>query len=249
MPSIKILIVEDEELIADDMANQLIKLGYEITDCVDNCDSALQSVKNNLPDLIFLDIMIAGKKNGIETAIMLKAIDDFPIIFLTNLSDSKTLQKALATNPAAYLIKPFSANQLHVSIHTAINNSAEKRKISIDDIEPEHPNAVVRKGKLFLKDSNDTYKKYDIADILFIEADRAYCHIYLTNKTKLTQSISMGALNIKINHDSLIRAHRSHVVNINNVDAVKGNVLVLGDYEIAVGDTFKEDVFKHLPLI
>ena len=251
MSSIKILIVEDEELIAEDMANKLTKFGYEVTDCVDNCNDALLSAKNNLPDLIFLDIMIARELDGIETAIKLKEIDDFPIIFLTNLSDDKTLQRAEVTNPAAYLLKPFSAEQLNVSIRTALRNSVEKRKAVFKDVAVESPDSLVKKDTLFLKDTQGTYIKYKIAEILFIEAGRAYCDIYLKDGTKLTQSSNMGVMNAKINHPDLIRVHRSHTVNIENIDAIKGkgNILVLSGHEVPVSDSFKEELLKRLQLI
>lgn len=247
MASVKVLIIEDEELIAEDMANKLTKFGYEITDYVETCADALESIKRTPPDVIFLDIIIAGEYDGIDTALKIKAIEDFPIIFLSNISDSNTLQRALATNPANYLKKPFTPDQLHISVQTALFNHAEKRRVGINDAFIENPEALVRKDKLFLKDANDTYRKYDISNILFIEADRAYCHIYMADGTKLTQSVNMGAMSVKINHPNLIRVHRSHIVNIDNVDAVKGNVLILGKHEVIVSETFKEEVFKHLP--
>lgn len=249
MSSIKILIVEDEELIAEDMANKLTKFGYEVTDCVDNCNDALLSAKNNLPDLIFLDIMIAGELDGIETAVKLKEIDDFPIIFLTNLSDDKTLQRAEVTNPAAYLLKPFSAEQLNVSIRTALHNSVEKRKAVFKDVAVESPDTLVKKDTLFLKDSQGIFRKYHIADILYIEADRAYCDINLKNGTMLKQATNMKAMGEKINHPNLIKVHRSCIANIDNVDGVRGNELLFGEKKILISEPYREEVFKRLNLL
>jgi len=248
MASTKILIVEDEILIAEDIAGKLVNAGYEVTGTVDNCDDALQSVNSNPPDLIFLDINIAGDKDGIETAIELRKIDNFLLIFLTHLDDEKTVRRAMEQKPANYLSKPFTEQQLHISIQTALLNIAENKTASFNGGEETEIGNVALPNKLFLRDKNGAFQKYDIDDILYIEADRAYCNIH-TKKGSLTQATNMNAMNEKMNHRKLVRVHRSYIVNIENIDSVKGNTLIIEKNEIPVSEQYKDSVFKQLRLV
>ena len=265
MSKTKILIVEDEHIIAEDMANKLSKSGYDVTDCVDNCEDAIESVKNNPPDLIFMDIAISGRMDGIETAETLKLMGDFIVIFLTNLHDEKTMKRAMAVNPANYLHKPFTEHQLHVSIRTALINLAEQQKLNVtddrddedededvDDTITGNESSIVEilKDRIFIK-IDDSIHNYNIADILYIEADRSYRHIHLKGGKKVTQVGNMGAALKKINHLHLMKVHRSYIVNLENIGRIKnnGSTLVFADEEVPVSDQFKKKLLKKLPIL
>jgi DNA-binding LytR/AlgR family response regulator len=247
MSAIKILVIEDDELIAQDISQNLTKAGYEVIGNVDSCTRAMEIANNNLPDLAFLDIEIAGDKDGIETAKELQKIGEFPFIFLTQFSDTETIKRAFDVKPANYLNKPFTGQQLIVSIQLALFNASHGSSgntIAQETI----PENIIFKNKLLLKDDKGTFKKYDISEILYIEAGRAYCIIH-TTKGKLTQSINMKAMEEKINHPQLIKVHRSYVVNLDAIDGVKGNILLVNDEEVPVSEQYKESVFKLLPFV
>lgn len=118
--NIKVLIVEDEVIIAKDIEFTLKEFGYDVLPIVSESKAALESVKNNKPSVILMDIMIEGKLNGIETAHEIKKIYDAPIIYLTAYSDETTIQKAKMTNPAGYLLKPFVERELYSIIEMAL---------------------------------------------------------------------------------------------------------------------------------
>lgn len=250
MSAIKILIVEDEELIAEDIFNKLTKEGYEVIASVNSCEKAIEAAKNNMPDLAFLDVEIEGNKDGIETAKELQKLGEFPVIFLTQFADKETIKRAAEVGPANYLNKPFTEQQLHVSINIALINAANEKNTFIDNNnkQKEAPEALSIQNKLFLKDDKGIFRKYHIDEILFIEAGRAYCYIY-TSKGKLMQSINMKAMEEKINHPKLMRVHRSYVVNIDVIDGIKGNLLIINDDEIPVSEQYREEVFKNLQLV
>jgi DNA-binding response OmpR family regulator len=107
-----ILIVEDETIVAFDIESILNSLGYVVLESVGTYDLALQSVKNNTLDIIFMDINLKNSKDGIETAIAIKKIKNIPIIYLTAFCDDKTLQRAIETNPIGYLLKPFTKEDI-----------------------------------------------------------------------------------------------------------------------------------------
>ena len=102
------------------LRRHLERLGFIVTNIADNCEDALQMATETPPDLIMMDIIIQGDRDGIETARQLRAIQDVPIIFLTAHSDDSTLNRAKQTLPYGYLVKPFEERELKTTIELAI---------------------------------------------------------------------------------------------------------------------------------
>ncbi len=122
----KILIVEDESLVVMDLTVSLRKIGYEVTGSASNYQDTLFSIKEKKPDLILMDICLNGEKDGIETAKQINQYHNIPIIYLTALDDTEVLEKALKTNPHAYLTKPFSLQSLKAAIEIALKKTESK---------------------------------------------------------------------------------------------------------------------------
>jgi len=116
MNNTKILIVEDETIVALDIKNTIMKLGFQVTNTVTNNTDTINSIKEDMPDIILMDINLENSKSGIETAYDVKKIKDIPIIYLTAYSDDKTITKAIETNPIGYLSKPFKREELKSTI-------------------------------------------------------------------------------------------------------------------------------------
>ncbi len=116
----KILIVEDESIVATHIAETLKLSGYEVTDTVPSGEMALQSVGKDQPNLILMDIVLNGGMSGIETAEKINADLDVPVIFLTAYSDKKTLDKAKNIGPFGYIVKPFKEKDLNSAIQVAL---------------------------------------------------------------------------------------------------------------------------------
>jgi len=129
----RILIVEDEVLIAEDIQMSLTDLGYDICEICYDSESALDTIHRLQPDMIMLDINIRGTRDGIEIAHIINEKYQLPFIFLTSLSDRDTLEKAKLTRPKGYLTKPFKDKDLMTTIEMAIyNHSQEQSSKSID---------------------------------------------------------------------------------------------------------------------
>lgn len=122
----KILIVEDELIIARRLASGLEKLGYEIVEVVTSGEDAIDCAAKNNPDLVLMDIKLEGEIDGIEASAEIKQLCDIPVVYLTSYADDKTLQRALNTGAFGYLIKPFKDRELKVTIETAINKHREE---------------------------------------------------------------------------------------------------------------------------
>ncbi|MEG4517594.1 MULTISPECIES: ATP-binding protein [unclassified Microcoleus] len=123
--AIKILIVEDELLIAKNLAPKLEKLGYQIADIVSSGADAIQRARELQPDLILMDIVIKGDIDGIETAAIINQELDIPIIYTTAYADDATLQRAENTGSYGYLLKPFKEREMHATIKIALSKHQE----------------------------------------------------------------------------------------------------------------------------
>lgn len=120
MSKIKILVVEDESIVAKDIQNTLIRLGYDVPATASNAASAYQKLEDIQPDLVFLDIKLKGEIDGIQIAEKIKNTYDIPVIFLTSFVDKATLDRAKVTEPYGYIVKPFNESDLQSTVEMAL---------------------------------------------------------------------------------------------------------------------------------
>ena len=120
-----VLIVEDETVVAAHLASQVVRFGYRVIGRVSTGEQAIETVRRELPDLILMDVRLAGRLDGIETAERLRAEFpiSIPILFLTAHSDEDTLKRASLTGPLGYMLKPFDDRELHTQIQVALYKS------------------------------------------------------------------------------------------------------------------------------
>ncbi|TGL76420.1 histidine kinase dimerization/phosphoacceptor domain -containing protein [Leptospira yasudae] len=124
----KILVVEDEIIVAVNLGQKLKKLGYELVGITSSGEEAIQKAEENHPDLVLMDINIEGSLDGIETAEVLRNRFHTPVIYLTAYADENTLDRAKKTQPLGYIVKPFESDQLRSSIEVALyKNEIEQR--------------------------------------------------------------------------------------------------------------------------
>lgn len=129
MNPIKILVVEDEIIVAEDIGFRLKKLGYIVTATVASGEEAIEKVTENQPDLVLMDIVLKGDMDGVTAAEKIRSKVDIPTVFLTAYADDKTLQRAKLTNPFGYIIKPFQQNDLRVAIEIALHRHEIETKM------------------------------------------------------------------------------------------------------------------------
>ncbi len=120
MAKARILVVEDERIVALHLQQRLQTLGYDVSTPVASGEQALASVCSDQPDLVLMDIHIEGSMDGIETADAISRRYHTPVIYLTAYSEQATLERARATKPYGYLVKPFSERELHATIQMAL---------------------------------------------------------------------------------------------------------------------------------
>lgn len=129
MNKTKILIVEDESIVALDMKKTLQRFNYNVSDCVTNYDDAINSVKSDRPDIILMDINLGRSKDGIEVVEEIQTFENIPVIYITAFSDENTINRAIKTNPVSYLLKPFKREELKSNIMLGLY----KNKTTVDD--------------------------------------------------------------------------------------------------------------------
>lgn len=118
---IKILIVEDEIIVALDIQNAVESFGYTVTDIATDDNEVFQSIEQNQPDIVLMDINLENsRKNGIDLASYIKEHYLLPVIYLTAFCDDDTINKAVATNPVGFLTKPFKREELKSAILLAL---------------------------------------------------------------------------------------------------------------------------------
>lgn len=129
MAKARILIVEDEALVARDLVNMIKSLGYEVTDLVQNGEAVAQSVEKNRPDLAIMDIVLKGRLDGIEAAAILWEKYSIPVIYITSFADDLTFERAKLTEPFGYLIKPYEERELELTIEIALYKARRQQLV------------------------------------------------------------------------------------------------------------------------
>lgn len=129
MSKINILVVEDEGIVARDIQNMLLGLGYNVVDVLSTSEKAIQIASEKNPDLVLMDIMLEGDRSGVEAADYIYTNLNIPIVYLTAYADEITLQRAKKTEPFGYLLKPFEERELQTTIEIALYKFEMERKL------------------------------------------------------------------------------------------------------------------------
>ncbi len=127
----RVFVVEDEALVAMELEDRLITLGYSVVGVAADGDAASRAIRETKPDLVLMDIHLAGSRSGIDVAAELRAAElDLPVVFLTAYSDPALLERAKHVEPAGYLVKPFEERELHATVQMALykHRAEEERR-------------------------------------------------------------------------------------------------------------------------
>lgn len=249
----KVLIVEDESIVAKDIQNILQKNNYEVIGIANNADTALNYLAKQMPGVILMDIMIKGNMNGIELSHKIKEEYDVPIIFLTAYSDLPTLEKAKLVEPYAYITKPFKNSDILSSIEIALfrhKKDLERKKekeILYSIVESKEQDVSVR--MIFVKSGGKMVKiKFD--DIYIVEALKDYVTFHTTHGRYIVHA-TMKFIEEKLGSKEFIRAHRSFIVRIDKIQSIENQELILENFpkNIPIGGNYKDEVYKRLNLL
>lgn len=250
MSKIKILIVEDESIVAKDIQNILKGLGYNVVSIVSTGEKALSEVEKHMPNLVLMDIMLKGDMTGIQSAEIIRERYDIPVVFLTAYADENTIEKAKSAIPYGYIIKPFKEKELETTIEMAINkhiNDMEMKK------ERDLLHSIVinkdEKDSIFVR-ADYRLNKVNFADIFFVEALKDYVVINTSDNIYTTHTTMKEMMRILPEKD-FVRVHRSYIVRLDKIFSIKYPDLVIeGKMKvIPIGGLYRKELFSRLNLI
>ncbi len=243
--SIKILVVEDEMIIAAKISMQLTSLGYTVTGILPRGEEALQHVRDNKPDLVLLDIQLKGSIDGIETARQLILNGPIGIIYITANSDEASFERAKATRPHAFITKPFKQLDLQRAIELALSRMAENSAGMVVENRTEEGQSYILSDRIFVR-HKERMMKIMLEDIFYIEAERNYSRIFTSSK-EFFLSVTLKVVEEKLAASLLfMRVHRSYLVNIRQVDELAENQVLIGKREIPLGMGMKELLMQRM---
>ena len=210
----KILIVEDQVLIANYIKNLLNDNGLTDVELAFTVEEATDKINFKNPDIILLDINLHGKDTGILWA--KEFVKNSQIIFITGQTEKETMLKAFEVNPVTYLTKPVKESDLIAAIELA----KIKNKVNY---------VIVKNGFDELK--------INFEDILFLKSDKNYVDIQLVNKT-ITVRNTLDNFYKELDSDIFCRAHRSYVVNKSKVTEKKSSSIKINEFELPISRNF-----------
>jgi DNA-binding LytR/AlgR family response regulator len=133
MSKTRILVVEDESIVAKDIQRTLEKLGYDVPATASSAASAYEKLEEVEPDLVFLDVKLKGEQDGVHIAEHIKDRYDIPVIFLTSFVDQDTIDRAKVTEPYGYLVKPFNEGDLKTTVEMALFKFSKDRELRLSE--------------------------------------------------------------------------------------------------------------------
>ncbi len=245
----KILIVQNDNNIAQSISQTLTYFGYTPLEPITNYLDALVSIEKHNPDLVILGVKLAGKKDGIDLAHSINENYQIPFIFLTVLSIKEIINSIKQTNPFAILIKPFQAAELFATIELSIYKYTQKKITqtiqprSIIPAKPEVNDPLYINNALFIK-QKEGHIKLKHKNILYIKSDGVYLDIVTTeNKTYIIRS-TIDGFKQKLNSD-FFKIHRSYVVNTTHIEKIIDfEYLLVQDKNIPIGRKYKHQFME-----
>lgn len=246
---IKLLIVEDEMIIAEHLTMLLESMDYVVVGSAIDYDEAIELLEAERPDLVLLDINLAGKRDGINVAETINERFKLPIIFTTSHADGATIERAKKVNPANYLLKPFQKEQLFTSIEIALFNwTTPADAVDADAAEEvEKPQEFIIKDALFIKEKFK-YTKLLIQNIQWIKADGNYLELHLSDRREIIRA-SLTAFLLRLNRPAFFRTHKSYAVNLDHLTKLEPTSVTISATEIPLTKAASDDLLRLLEII
>ena len=233
MNSFKILIVEDEILIADNINRFLSKKGHQVVGVAISYDEAIQLYQEHQPDMTLLDIRLNGDKTGIDVGEFIQAHETpKPFIYLTSQIDSDSLNKAKETFPGGYLSKPVQKDSLLASIEIIMfkfnSGKEELKNIPLYDGDKNH--------------------LVPIDSILFIEAEHIYVKVHLNEGEIILQRNTLKDFIDQLPEGQFLQTHRSFAINLKQISHWDSEKIYFGEVGVPVSRSKRKEVYSILKL-
>lgn len=247
-----ILIVEDELLIAEDIKMNLELLHYNVIGVAIKATEALKIIEENEVHLALLDINIKGEIDGIELGEKIKSKYPIPIVYLTSNSDRRTVERAVLTQPAGYVVKPYNKTDLFTTLAVALhdhdtikNGDVVEKEEKEEAMTQTNVSSGVGKSAFFKVDG--TYTKIAFDQILYFRTAGNYIEIYTLTGVSLVR-LTVRELFEIVASGNFIRIHKSYILNQDKITGFNGREVLMRDKVFPMGGVYKDQVFESLDI-
>jgi len=232
---IKVYIVEDVAISRMSLEAMLQENKYEVSGSAASAETAWEEIQQATPDLILLDINLAGVKNGVWLANQVRKYVHIPIIYLTAFGDQQTLKEVLDTKPNGYLMKPYQEATLLTTIAIALSNFEGNKKTNL---------AVSSEGNsddfIFVKDRNMKTKVY-VKDIFYVKSEGNYLEIILKEKKHVVRD-KLLEFKKGLPNEMFFQCHQRYLVNLEKVTVLKKDFVIIHNAEIPISQKYKQEM-------
>lgn len=228
-----VLIVEDEPLIADDMSFHLEDMGIKNIEVALKYDEALEKLTRKNFDLALLDVNLSDRRDGIDLANSINRQRKVPFIFVTSYYDEKTINRAKATNPYGYIVKPFDKEEVYVNIEMAFH------KIALNKLE--------KPERFFVKDK-DGLVPIDPLDIWYVEAFDNYAKVFTETQSYII-SHTLKSIEGKLLPFGFERVHKSYLINFSKISRICEGYVFFGETTVPIGRAYKSAFMSKIALL
>lgn len=236
----KLILLEDNISLSENIRDILTIKGYEVSNIIDEAESAFDTIEESHPDLLLVDIKLKGKKSGIDLAEKIRESLNIPIVFLTSSSGKDIVKKVKHIRPDGFITKPFTTETLITTIELAIQQfkttreEASKLQNSKDGF----------KDELFIRE-NGWLKKIIISEIDWIKAEGAYTHLFVNGRQYTLRNTAKEVLQ-KLPEKHFARVHKSYIINMQKIEALSANSVKIESTEIPIGRNYYQLLLKNI---
>jgi two-component system response regulator LytT len=247
---IRILIIEDEILIAQDLKEILEEVGYTQVFRVNNYQKAIEFLTKQPFDLVLLDINLNDSFSGIDIAKYINQNQKIPFIYITSYSDAETISNVKQTKPSAFLLKPYNKSHLLASIEIALFNYSTN--LNDDNKNIEHKldensdNDLIINNHLIIKE-NYCFIKVPLDDILWFESDKNYVAVKTLPKKYLLRS-SLRKLQASLPANKFVKCNKQFIINTHQVESFGSNEVIVKGQAISISRNEQIEVLKRLKM-
>jgi len=234
----KIIIVEDDDFITEELIAVIESLGYKVLAHTDTESEAIKLITKLKPDLVCLDIDLGQGGSGLNVADHLVTFNLSPFLFISSFFDEVTLATAGRYKPLGYIVKPFRDVDIKSNLSLAFYKMASYDRAQSDTIKED---LFIRKDREVMRVQPDT--------ILYIKGEDNYSNIFLEDGTTSMISTTLKKIYSKISDYGFIRVHKSYVVNLTKITGFNGTTLYLTADLIPIGRAYRSELMQRLTIL
>lgn len=240
MRRVKVIIVEDEWIVSEEIKLIFDEAGYEVVGQAEDAIRALEIIRSKGADVAVLDINLKGSIDGISLAEQIRKEFKTAVIFLTASADPALVARAKKVRPHSYLVKPFNPDSIQVAVDLAFDQQ-------IQDVEVDNQDSYIVSDYIFLKE-NSRFKKISVNKIWYAKAVGSYTDIF-SDTGRSTLAINLKTFEASLKDQRFLRIHRSYLVNTDHIEEFEGNQVYIRGQSLPISASHKEELLRRFRFI